>query len=59
VDRRALPKLAHKVPAGRALKEGMHDLRLATVRSSVQRLEKCRMKSRSDSRGFWVHACRS
>jgi hypothetical protein len=31
----------------------------ATLGSSVQRLEKNRMKSRSDSPGFWVHACRS
>jgi hypothetical protein len=32
---------------------------LATLGSSVQRLEKHRMKSRSDSPGFWVHARRS
>jgi hypothetical protein len=32
---------------------------LATLGSSVQRLEKRRMKSRSDSLGFWVHARRS
>jgi hypothetical protein len=31
----------------------------ATLGSFVQRLEKCRMKSRSDSPGFWVHARRS
>jgi hypothetical protein len=31
----------------------------ATFGSSVQRLEKRRMRSRSDSPGFWVHACRS
>jgi hypothetical protein len=31
----------------------------ATLASSVQRLEKCRMKSRSDSPSFWVHARRS
>jgi hypothetical protein len=31
----------------------------ATLGSSVQLLEKCRMKSRSDSPGFWVHARRS
>jgi hypothetical protein len=31
----------------------------ATLGSSVQRLEKRRMKSRSDSPGFWVHARRS
>jgi hypothetical protein len=31
----------------------------ATLGSSVQRLEKCRMKSQSDSPGFWVHARRS
>jgi hypothetical protein len=30
----------------------------ATLGSSVQRLEKHRMKSRSDSPGFWVHARR-
>jgi hypothetical protein len=31
----------------------------ATLGSSVQRLEKHHMKSRSDSPGFWVHARRS
>jgi hypothetical protein len=31
----------------------------ATLGSSVQRLEKRRMKYRSDSSGFWVHARRS
>jgi hypothetical protein len=31
----------------------------ATLKSSVQHLEKRRMKSRSDSPGFWVHARRS
>jgi hypothetical protein len=31
----------------------------ATLGSSVQRLEKRRMKSRSDSPDFWVHARRS
>jgi hypothetical protein len=31
----------------------------ATLGSSVQLLEKRRMKSRSDSPGFWVHARRS
>jgi hypothetical protein len=31
----------------------------ATLGSSIQRLEKCRMKSRSDPPGFWVHARRS
>jgi hypothetical protein len=31
----------------------------ATLGSSVQRLEKRRMKSRSESPGFWVHARRS
>jgi hypothetical protein len=31
----------------------------ATLGSSVRRLEKRRMKSRSDSPGFWVHASRS
>jgi hypothetical protein len=31
----------------------------ATLRSSVQRLEKRRMKSRSDSPGFWVQERRS
>jgi hypothetical protein len=31
----------------------------ATLGSSVQRLEKRRMKYRSDSPGFWVHAHRS
>jgi hypothetical protein len=31
----------------------------ATLGSSVRRLEKRRMKSRSDSPGFWVHARRS
>jgi hypothetical protein len=30
----------------------------ATLGSSVQGLEKRHMKSRSDSQGFWVHACR-
>jgi hypothetical protein len=28
VDRRAAPELAHEVPAGRALEEGVHDLGL-------------------------------
>jgi hypothetical protein len=31
----------------------------ATLGSSVQRLEKRRMKSQSNSAGFWVHARRS
>jgi hypothetical protein len=31
----------------------------ATLGSYVQRLEKCRMKSQSDSPAFWVHARRS
>jgi hypothetical protein len=31
----------------------------ATLGSSVQRLEKRRMKSQSDSPGFWVHARKS
>jgi hypothetical protein len=29
VDQWALPKLAHKVPVGRTLEKGMHDLRLS------------------------------
>jgi hypothetical protein len=32
VDRRAPPKLAHKVPTGCALEEGVHDLRLSDTR---------------------------
>jgi hypothetical protein len=31
VDRRAPPKLTHEVPKGRALEEGMHDLRLGNA----------------------------
>jgi hypothetical protein len=37
----------------------VHDLGLGTLGSSVQRLEKRRMKSRSDSPGFSVHTPRS
>jgi hypothetical protein len=58
VDWRASPELAHEVPAGRTFEEGMHDLRLGSVGSLVQRLKR-HMKSRSDSPGFWVHASRS
>jgi hypothetical protein len=32
VDRRAAPELAHEVPAGRALEEGVHDLGLGHAR---------------------------
>jgi hypothetical protein len=32
VDRRASPELAHEVPTGRALEEGVHDLRLSNAR---------------------------
>jgi hypothetical protein len=32
VDRRASPKLAHEVPAGRTLEKGVHDLRLSYAR---------------------------
>jgi hypothetical protein len=37
----------------------VHDLGLGTLESSVQRLEKRYMKSRSDSLGFWVHLRKS
>jgi hypothetical protein len=37
----------------------VQNLDCATLGRSVQRLEKCRMKSRSDSLGFWVQERKS
>jgi hypothetical protein len=59
IDRRAAPELAHEVPACRALEEGVYNLGLGHARELRARLEKRCIKSRSDSPGFWVHACRS
>jgi hypothetical protein len=52
VDQQAPPKFAHKVPAGRALKEACTISNWAMLGSSVQRFENHRMKSWSDSLGF-------
>jgi hypothetical protein len=59
VDWRAAPELTHEVPVGRALEEGMHDLGLGHARKLRTALGEARMKFRSDSPGFWVHARRS
>jgi hypothetical protein len=52
VDWLAAPELAYEVPAGRALEEGVHDLRLGHARELRKALGEALYKSRSDSPGF-------
>jgi hypothetical protein len=59
VGRRAAPELAHEVPAGRALKEGVYDLGLGHARELRAALGEAPYEVPERLTGFWVHACRS
>jgi hypothetical protein len=59
VDWRASPELAHEVPAGCALEEGVHDLGLSHAREFCTALGKVPYGVPDDSPAFWVHARRS
>jgi hypothetical protein len=59
VDRRASPKLAHEVPTGRALEEGVHDLRLSHAQEFSTALGKVSYEVPERFVGFWVHARKS
>jgi hypothetical protein len=59
VNRRAAPELAHEVPAGRALEEGMYDLGLGHTRELRAALREAPYEVPERHAGFWVHARRS
>jgi hypothetical protein len=54
-----VPELAHKIPSCGAFEEGVHDFGLRHAWELRTALGEGRMKSRSDSPGFWVQERRS